>query len=354
MVDIKLEERVSAPSPDGIFLIAAGFMTSKTLFTGVKLGLFTFLGSKRLTAEEIRVGLNLHELCVLDFLDTLLCLRLLNRDGVGKEAVYSNTSETALFLDKSNSSYIGGILEFDNDHSYLISHKLEEALKTAKPQGQSEKKDGAAVFEEDYYGTDTKLIQFMNAMASLQGEAFRVFASKFDFKPFNTHCDVGGATGILSIKIAQQNPHIQSITYDLKKVERVAKEWIERYKVEDNVKVVSGDFFNEPLPKADIITMGNILHDWNEDSKLKLVKEAYDALSEGGAFVAIESFIDDERRTNLLGLIMSLSMRVEFGDAYNFSFADFQEMCKKIGFTQFELLPLTEGTQAAIAYKNKK
>ena len=118
--------------------------------------------------------------------------------------------------------------------------------------------------------------------------------------------------------------------------------------------MISGDFFKDELPKAEVITMGNILHDHNEQKKKRLIKAAYDALPENGAFAAIESFIDDERKTNTAGLLTSLSMRVETGDGYNFTFADFQKMCREVGFSSFELMPLTEVIQAAVAYKGSK
>jgi len=87
----------------------------------------------------------------------------------------------------------------------------------------------------------------------------------------------------------------------------------------------SGDFFKDPLPKADLITMGMILHDWNLEKKMHLIRAAYDALPPGGALVAIEALIDDDRRENVFGLLMSLNMLIEFGDAFDYSGADFRK-----------------------------
>ena len=79
----------------------------------------------------------------------------------------------------------------------------------------------------------------------------------------------------------------------------------------------SVDFFNEPLPKADVVTMSTMLHDWNLERKKHLIQAAYDAPSEGGAFIAIENLIDDARLENEMGLLMSLHMLMEFGDAFD-------------------------------------
>ena len=119
----------------------------------------------------------------------------------------------------------------------------------------------------------------------------------------------------------------------------------------DRIKVVEGDFFKDHLPKADVVTMGNILHDWNLEKKKVLIEKAYDALPEGGAFIAIENLIDDARRENAFGLLMSLNMLIEFGDAFDYTGANFREWCGEAGFQQFEFINLSGPSSAAIAYK---
>jgi len=95
--------------------------------------------------------------------------------------------------------------------------------------------------------------------------------------------------------------------------------------VSDRVKTALADFFNDPLPKSGVITMGMILHDWNLEKKKRLIKSAYEALPREGAFIAVENLIDDARRENSFGLMMSLNMLIEFGDAFDFSGTDFWE-----------------------------
>jgi hypothetical protein len=121
--------------------------------------------------------------------------------------------------------------------------------------------------------------------------------------------------------------------------------------VSDRVTAQAGDFFAEPLPEADVITMGLILHDWNLERKMHLIKAAYDALPEGGAFIIVENLIDDARRENAFGLLMSLNMLIEFGDAFDFAGADFAGWCKGVGFKKIDVMALAGPTSAAIAYK---
>jgi hypothetical protein len=97
--------------------------------------------------------------------------------------------------------------------------------------------------------------------------------------------------------------------------------------------------------------MGMILHDWNLENKKMLIGKAYRALPPGGAFVAIENIIDDDRRKNTFGLMMSLNMLIEFGEAFDFTGAQFAEWCKEAGFSRYEIIPLAGPASAAVAYK---
>jgi hypothetical protein len=141
------------------------------------------------------------------------------------------------------------------------------------------------------------------------------------------------------------------VSFDLPAVEPIAWRRIAAAGLGGRVKAASGDFFADALPKADVITMGMILHDWNLEKKKALIAKAYDALPPGGAFIAVESLIDDARRENAFGLLMSLNMLIEFGDAFDYSGADFADWCKEAGFRDVEVIPLAGPSSAAVAYK---
>jgi 16S rRNA G1207 methylase RsmC len=191
----------------------------------------------------------------------------------------------------------------------------------------------------------------MNAMAGISLGPFSALAEMFDFSKYKTLCDVGGATGQLSIIVANRHPHMRCTSYDLPAVEPIAKRTIEAARLSDRVTAKAGDFFADPLPNADVITMGLILHDWDLEGKMHLIKAAHDALPAGGALIIIENLIDDARRENAFGLLMSLNMLIEFGGAFDFTGADFAGWCKEAGFKETEVLPLAGPTSAGVAYK---
>jgi hypothetical protein len=341
--------RAKAPDPAHLLQVGLGFWGSKTLLSAIELELFTVLHSRALTGAELQREVGLHPRAVFDLLDTLVALRLLDRDGDGPAARYRNTPAGALFLDKKAPAYVGGILEMANARLYGFWGDLTEALRTGKPQNEV-KRTGKSVFEE-LYREPARLEQFMRAMAGISAGNFRLFSEKFDLTRYGTLCDVGGATGQLSIFAAQRHPHLTCTTCDLPAVEPIARRSIEAAGLAGRVTFQALDFFAQPIPKADVITMGMILHDWNLERKKHLIRAAYEALPPGGALVAIEHLIDDARRENAFGLLMSLNMLIEFGDAFDFTGADFQGWCREAGFRCFEVLPLTGPASAAIAYK---
>lgn len=335
--------------PTKILQIAFGFWHSKVLLTAVEMGVFTVLGDRRLTGAELGRHLDLAPRGLADFFDALLAMGMLERDGDGPNARYGNTPETSLFLDEASPRYIGGILVMLNARLYKFWDDLPEALRTGKPQ--NEVKHGQKGIFEQLYADSEQLEQFMGAMTGLSRMNFEALAEKFDFSQYQTLCDVGGATGLLSIEVAKKHPHLKCVSFDLPPVEPIAQKHIAAAGLSDRISTAAGDFFKEPLPKADVITMGMILHDWNLEKKMHLIQAAYDALPDGGALVAVEALIDDARRENLHGLLMSLNMLIEFGDAFDFTGADFRQWCGEVGFQRFDVIRLAGPSSAAVAYK---
>ena len=215
-----------------------GFWPSKTMLSAVELELFTHLGSDAMTGEEIGERLALHPRGIYDFLDTLVALGFLERDGDGPEGLYRNTAETAAFLDKRSQTYVGGILEMGNARLYPFWGDLTEALKTGQPQNEV-KHTGKPMFDE-LYSDPARLEQFMDAMSGVSMGNFIALADKFDFSRYQTVCDVGGATGQLSRILANRHPHLHGISFDLPVVAPIAERRIAEGGLADRIEVASG------------------------------------------------------------------------------------------------------------------
>jgi hypothetical protein len=335
--------------PRRLMQIASGFMASKTLLSAVELKLFTSLGDGPLTGPQIAERIGLHPRALYDFLDTLVSLGVLLRDGEGPGARYQNGAEAARFLDARQPTYVGGILEMASRRLFAHWSHLTEALRTGQPQ--SEMKGGSNGFFETLYADEQRLEQFLAAMQANQLANFHALFEKLDFTGCHMLLDVGGANAALSIAGARRHPELHFKSFDLPAVLPVARRNIAQAGLLERIDLLAGNFFRDALPSADVITMGNVLHDWDETQKKALIAKAYAALPHGGRLIAIENVIDDARRTNTFGLLMSLTMLIEQAGGFDYTGAQFDAWCRGAGFVRTQIVPLAGAASAAIAYK---
>jgi len=257
--------------PGYIMQTATAFWPSKVLLTAVELDLFSTLGDGAMTAPELGETLELHPRGTYDFFDALVALKFLERDGDGPDGRYKNTPETAAFLNKKSPTYIGGMPEMLNARLFGFWNHLGTALKTGQPQNEV-KFNGKSMFEE-LYADETRLNEFLHAMSGFQAGNFHALAAKFDFSRYQTVSDIGGALALFSRIVGAHHPHLTFTTFDLPPVAPLAQAEIDAAGMSERIFVVSGDFFVDDLPQADVVTMGNILHDWNLERKKLLIKK---------------------------------------------------------------------------------
>jgi hypothetical protein len=249
-----------------------------------------------------------------------------------EETVYSNTPETDLYLDRAKPSYIGGLLEMVNARLYGFWGSLTEALRTGQPQNEA--KRGENTFEKLYSDAE-RLEGFLKAMTGISLGPAHAIAEKFCWSNYKTFMDVGCAEGALPVQVAQRHPHLKGFGYDLPVVQPIFQRYVHAQGVANRVHFRAGDFFKDAsLPTADVIVMGHILHDWNLEEKMMLLRKAYEALPRGGALIAYDCVIDDDRRENTLGFIMSLNMLIETKGGFDYTGADCQQWMRKTGFRE--------------------
>jgi hypothetical protein len=323
----------SAPAPDGIIQLGLGFCGSKTLLSAVELGLFTQLASGPLNAQALSEQLGLHPRSARDFLDALVALKMLERNN----DLYSNTPETDFFLDRNKPSYAGGILEMANARLYPFWGSLTEALRTGKQQNEA--KNGDDVFAA-LYADPARLKGFLSAMTGISLGAAKAIAQQFPWADYRTFADMGAAQGALVVQVALAHPHLTGGGFDLPPVGPVFEEYVQQHGLSDRLQFYPGDFFRDALPPVEVLVMGHILHDWNLEQKRELLRKAYEALPSGGALIVYDAMIDDERRENTLGLLMSLNMLIETTGGFDYTGADCQAWMREVGFSQTRKEPL--------------
>ncbi len=309
--------------------VGTGFFASKTLLSAVEMGVFTELARGPEEFKALAGRLGLHPRSARDFLDALVALGLLHRS----QEHYCNTPDTDLFLDRNKTSYIGGILEMASARLFGFWNHLTEALRTGQPQNEAKSDVGASPFTA-VYADPARLKGFLAAMSGISHGANIAIARKVPWAKYQTYADVGTAQGDLAVQIALANPHLRGMGFDLPEVGPVFEEYAKANGVSDRVRFQPGNFFQEPLPAVDVLTMGHILHDWNLAEKKMLVDKAYSALHPGGALVVYDSLIDDDRSQNAFGLLMSLNMLIETPGGFDYTGADCIGWMKEAGFRE--------------------
>lgn len=317
------------PTPEHLLQVGLGFWASKTLLSAVEMGVFTELSKRPETLETLRGRLGMHPRSARDFLDALVALGFLHR----ADGKYANSPATDLYLDKHKPSYIGGILEMANQRLYGHWSHLTEALRTGRQQNEAKEADVASPFEA-LYADPARLKLFLAGMTGVSRGANLAIARKFPWSRYRTFADVGTAQGDLAVQVALANPHLGGIGFDLAEVGPIFEEYAEQHGLNGRLRFLGGNFFEDPLPQADVITMGHILHDWNLDEKKALLRKAYEAVSPGGAVVAYDSVIDDDRSQNAFGLMMSLNMLIETPGGFDYTGADCMGWMRDVGFRE--------------------
>jgi hypothetical protein len=338
-------ETAAAPNPEAIMQLGSAFWASKTLVSAIELGLFSELASAGpLDADALREALDLHPRSARDFFDALVALGMLERE----DGLYRNTAETELFLDRAKPTYMGGILEMLNARLFGFWNSLTEGLRTGEPQNEA--KTGGNLFEAIY--SDPNLLRgFARAMtASSMGPAIAM-AATFPWDRYKTVIDIGCAEGCVPVQVALTHAHMSGGGFDLPPIEPLFDEYVAAAGLSDRLSFQPGDFFADPLPSADVLVMGRILHDWDLDEKRTLLTKAYEALPDGGALIVYEAVIDDDRRENAFGLLMSLNMLIETPGGFDFTGADCQGWMKDAGFGETDVKPLGGPTSMVIGFK---
>jgi hypothetical protein len=331
-------------SPQRIIQTGLGFWASKTLLSAVELGVFTGLGEGGKDLATLTREHALHPRSARDFFDALVALGFLQRHA----GLYTNTNETSAFLDRNKPSYLGGILEMANARLFRFWNDLTIGLKTGEPQ--NEVKYGGDLFGE-LYADPARLLGFLAAMTGLSHGANKAIARILPWANYKTFVDVGTAQGDLAVQVALAQPHLTGIGFDLPVVGPIFAAHAAKNGVAERVQFRAGDFFKDELPRADVVTMGHILHDWDLETKRMLIKKAYDALPSGGTFLVYEELIDDAREQNAFGLLMSLNMLIETRGGFDYTGADCIGWMKDAGFRECRVHALPEPDSLVIGIK---
>ena len=322
---------------------AFAFRASKVLLTAVELGVFKSLASGPQTAGALTGALGLQGRGAEDFFDALVALKFLHRDDNG---LYANTLEGSAYLVSNGTEYVGDLIEYLNGRMYATWHFLAQALREGVPQRGPAASGGFCAFYKDREAFDF-FLKGMNGGSRLAG---RALARQFPWQSYNTVIDVGSAQGCVAVELAKVHRHLRGGGFDLDELRDPFESYVRSCGFDDRLRFFSGNFFTDPLPNADVLILGRILHDWSVPQRELLLKKAYAALSENGALIVYEAFIDDSRRKPD-GLLSSLNMLLQTTDGSEFTAHECMAWMQEAGFVDTHVIPLTDVHAAVVGTK---
>jgi hypothetical protein len=331
-------------TPDRILELGQAYRACKTLLSAIELGVFTALSEGPLDRATLSERIGIKARGARDFFDALVALRMMTRDHAG---CYANTAETDLYLDSSKPTYVGGAFESVITRLYMDWGSLTAALRTGQPQAHL----SITTKFSGLYADDTLREAFAITMTARTRPVAKALAKRFPWTQHRILIDIGGAQGCLPVEIAKVHRHIGGGVFDLAPLQDSFDRFVTVHGLADRLCFHPGDFFQDPLPSADILVLGRVLHNWDLATKKMLLRKAYDALPAGGVLIVYEQLIDDGRRTHTDGLLASLQMLLSSPGGFNFTGAECVEWMREAGFRDIRSEPLTIDQSMAVGIK---
>jgi SAM-dependent methyltransferase len=319
--------------PIELFQLGGGYQASKTFLSAVELGVFNALVDGPLDEAALRAQVGIHPRSSRDFFDALVALGLLDKDERG----YCNTPETELFLDKAKPTYLGDFFQMTGVRLFQVWAELTTALRTGQPQSEAE--DGEEFFTALYSDPERLrlFVAAMDASAPIMGKSL---ATIYPWQNHESFIDVGGARGGVAAQIVRHHPHLQAGCFDLPAVEPIFDEHMRTLGLTSQIRFYAGDFFVDPIPDCDVAIFGHVLHDWDLNQKQQLLGKAFKAIRPGGAALVYDPMLDEGRRTNLFGLLSSLTMLLETHGGFEYTAAECRDWMHAAGFMETASMPL--------------
>ncbi len=314
------------PDPAIVLDLIEAFRRSKTMFAAVSLGVFDALadGAKSADALAAKLGVNLDALARL--LDGCVGLGLLKREGGN----LANTPAASAYLCKNSPKRVTAYINYSNDVMWKLWANLEDSIREGTHRWKQAYGWDGPIFSH-FFRTDEAMREFLMGMHGYGVISSPHVVSAFDLSRFKRLVDLGGATGHLAIAACQRYPNLRAVLFDLPEATGLAREILAASPVGDRIDVEAGDFFKDPLPEADLYSLGRILHDWTEEKILRLLTRIYERLPAGGALLVCEKLLLEDHSGPMWSLMQSLNMLL-CTEGKERSLSEYESLLKRVGF----------------------
>jgi len=316
----------SAPVLD---LIEA-FRRSQTMFTAVSLGVFDALHAAPATAGGLAEQIHAHGDALERLLDGCAALGLLEKS----DGVYRNTGVAERYLCAASQHSLRGYIVYSRDALYPMWQHLDDAVRQGTHRwGQTFGLEGALF--SHFFRTDGAMRDFLMGMHGFGMLTSAKVAAAFDLGRFRRLVDLGGATGHLTIAACERYSGLRGVVFDLPRAGALAREQVACSTAASRIEVVSGDFFADELPSADLYAVGRILHDWSEEKIGALLEKIQRALPAEGGLLVAEKLLNPDGVGPLPANMQSLNMLI-CTEGKERSAEEYERLLRRAGFRQVE------------------
>jgi acetylserotonin N-methyltransferase len=334
------------PSDAALILdLVEAFRRSKTMFTAVRLGIFDSLAETPQTADVLAAKLALDPAALLRLLNGCVSLGLLANEA----GVYRNTAAAAQFLTSGSPDTLAGYVRYSDQSLYPLWGRLDEAVRSGSNRWEEVFGSRTALFDH-YFRDDNSASSFIGGMHGLGQLASERVVTAFDLSRFRNLVDLGGATGHLCIAACQAWPRLHATLLDLPAVEKFARLYIDGSSVADRIQFQAADFFADPLPSADLYSLGRILHDWTFEKITRLLDKIVASLPPAGGLLIAETLLNDDKSGPVYSVMQDLNMLV-CTEGRERTRAEYTQLLRNAGFSTVNFKQTGSLVDAMLAIK---
>jgi acetylserotonin O-methyltransferase len=316
------------PDPSIVIELIDAFRRSKVMFAAVSLGLFDRLTEGPKDAGTLASLTRTDGGAVERLLDACVAMNLLTK----RDGRYANLPVTETYLSRSGPSTLSGYILYSNRALYPLWTHLDDAIREGSNRWEQTLRSPGSIFDHFFESEEAKR-DFLAGMHGFGLLSSPRVAAAFDLTGFDRLVDLGGATGHLAIEICKRYSSIRAAVFDLPGVAQVAGQYINRSGIGDRIEFIAGDFFQDPLPEADLFAVGRVLHDWSEERIGRLLHKIYDRLPGRGALLIAERLLDEDKTGPLSSLLQSLNMLV-CTEGKERTLSEYEAILRETGFAE--------------------
>ena len=299
------------------------FLQSRVILTAAELDLFTRLNKEEGTADDLARELECDQRALTRLLDSLVALKLLSK----QDSVYQTSARGALLSAEHPETGLPMVLHLNG--LWETWSGLTETVKT----GINPKRKPVKQRDND------SLEAFIGAMHVVGRSLSKEIADSFDLSPFKRMLDIGGATGTYLMAFLEKNPEMTAVLFDLPHVIPMAEKRLEAKGLLERVEFVSGDFYEDELPKGcDLALLSAIIHQNSPRENLDLYGKIHRALVPGGKLLIRDHVMDPDRTSPPQGTLFAINMLVNTKGGDTYTFDEIRNSLEKVGFGEVKLV----------------